>query len=179
MTQKLEIFPDYTNRNFTNLNTYKTCDDDESCLMYMFINGENIYHELDLFNSIPKQLEQDKINNVFSTNNLIRNTLLTDSYIKSLKQKHNVDNNFIINSILMHLRPILFSNTNVTEQNINQIKEQVEQTINFELGYMNTIENQITFLTNPSTTNHIKSKINTKIQDLNLEVKDHSSDYVT
>ena len=44
MTQKLEIFPNYTNRSLENLSTYKSCDDDDSCLLYMFKNGDNIYH---------------------------------------------------------------------------------------------------------------------------------------
>jgi hypothetical protein len=175
MTQKFEIFPSYTNRDLNNLHTYKYCDDDDSCLMYMFKNGKNIYHELDLFNNIPKQLEQDKINNIFNTNNVIKTTLLNDTYISSIKNKYNIDTDLVINSILMHLRPILFSGAVIDETNIDSIKEKVDNTLNFELNYMNNIENQIEFLTSQSTTVHIKNKINNRIKDLNLEVKD---DYI-
>jgi hypothetical protein len=170
MTQKLEIFPNYTNRDLQNLSTYKYCDDDESCLVYMFKNGKNIYHELDLFNKIPKQIENDKINNLFNTNNLIRSNLLNDTYISSLRTKYNVDNDIIINSILMHLRPILFSNQVISNTNIEDIKTKVDNTINFELNYMNKIENQIEFLTSSSTYNYIKQEVNKKLSDLNLEV---------
>ena len=175
MTQKLEIFPSYTNRDLNNLHTYKYCDDNDSCLMYMFKNGKNIYYELDLFNNVPKQLEDDKISNIFNTNNMIRTALLNDTYISSIQSKYNVDTDFVINSILMHLRPVLFSDTVIDETNINSIKEQVDKTINFELNYMNTIENQIIFLNSSTTITHIKNKINERINDLQLEVK---NDYV-
>lgn len=171
MTQKLEIFPDYTNRNLDNLNTYKLCDDDQKCLMYMFKNGKDIYHELDLFNSIPKQLEQNKINNIFNSNNIIKEQLLNDSYINNLGRKYTVDNDLIINSILMHLRPVLFSNTNIDSNNINEIKTKVDNSINFEINYMNNIENQLEFLTSVSTTDHIRQEINKKIKNLEIEVK--------
>jgi hypothetical protein len=175
MTQKLEIFPNYTNRSLENLSTYKYCDDDDSCLMYMFKNGDNIYYELDLYNKIPKQVENDKISNIFNTNNIIKTNLLNDGYISTIRTKYNVDNDFIINSILMHLRPILFSNTNITQQNVDQIKANVENTMQFELNYMNTIENQIEFIMSNSTKQHIRKKINEKINDLEIEVKD---DYI-
>ena len=53
MTTNLDVFNNYTNRNFDNLSTYRVCDDDEDCLKYMFVNGQDIYHELDMFNEIP------------------------------------------------------------------------------------------------------------------------------
>ena len=146
MTQKLEIFPTYTNRNLENLHTYKYCDDDDSCLMYMFKNGRDIYHELDVFNKIPKQLEQDRLNNLFNTQNIIKENILNDNYINTIKQKYNVDTYIIINSILMHLRPVLFSNRTIDNTNIEELKTKVDNTLNFELNYMNKIENQIEFL---------------------------------
>lgn len=178
MTQKLEIFPTYTNRSFDNLYTYKnpTNCDDESCLMYMFKNGNNIYYELDLYNNIPKQVETEKMSNIFNTNNIIKKELLNDIYISEIRNKYDVDDDFVINSILMHLRPILFSdNKQVTIKHINQIKNNVEKRMEFELNYMNTIENQIKFLMSYETKQHIREKINYKVRDLNVEVKD---DYI-
>ena len=173
MTQKLEIFPSYTNRSLDHLSTYKNCNDDESCLMYMFKNGNNIYYELDLYNKIPKQLENEKLSNIFNTNNIIKTNLLNDGYISTIRTKYDVDDDFIINSILMHLRPILFSNKNVvTQEDIKQIKANVDNTMDFELNYMNTIKNQIKFLMSYSTKQHIRQKINDKVRDLNIEVKD-------
>ena len=171
MTQKLEIFPTYTNRNLENLHTYKYCDNDDSCIMYMFKNGKDIYHELDVFNKIPKQLEQDKLNNLFNTQNIIKENILNDNYINTLKQKYNVDTDIIINSILMHLRPVLFSNQTINNTNIEELKTKVDNTINFELNYMNKVENQIEFLFSNTTFNHIRNKVNDKIKDLNIEVK--------
>ena len=47
--------------------------------------------------------------------------------------------------------------------------------MDFELNYMNTIENQIEFIMSNSTKQHIRKKINEKINDLKIEVKD---DYI-
>lgn len=175
MTQKLEIFPNYTNSNLQNLGTYKVCDDNELCLMYMFKNGKDIYTELDIYNKLPRQIEHDKITNIFNTNNIVRNNLLNDNYIQSLVSKHNTNTDLIINSILMHLRPLLYNNQTITMTDIDNIKEKVDSTLIFELNYMNTIENQVDFLTSKGTIDHIKVKVNERITDLNIEVKD---DYV-
>ena len=173
MTQKLEIFPTYTNRNLENLHTYKYCDSDDSCIMYMFKNGRDIYHELDIFNKIPKQLEQDRLNNLFNTQNIIKENILNDNYINTIKQKYNVDTDIIINSILMHLRPVLFSNQTIDNTNIEELKTKVDNTLNFELNYMNKLENQIEFLFSNTTFNHIRNKVNDKIKELNIEVKNN------
>tara|TARA_A100000164_G_scaffold247005_1_gene219751 strand:+ start:1144 stop:1893 length:750 start_codon:yes stop_codon:yes gene_type:complete len=137
----------------------------------MFKNGRDIYHELDVFNKIPKQLEQDRLNNLFNTQNIIKENILNDNYINTIKQKYNVDTDIIINSILMHLRPVLFSNQTIDNTNIEELKTKVDNTLNFELNYMNKLENQIEFLFSNTTFNHIRNKVNDKIKDLNIEVK--------
>ena len=175
MTQKLEIFPTYTNRNLQNLSTYRLCDNDESCLIYMFKNGKDIYHELDLYNKIPKQVEQDKISNVFNTSNIIKNNLLNDTYISELINLYDIDTDFAINSILMHIRPILFSQKIITPEDITSLKVKITNSINFEVNYMNKLDNQIKFLMSNDTKKYIREEIDKKINDVNLQVKD---DYI-
>jgi hypothetical protein len=170
-TQKIEIFPSYKNSNLTDLHTYKHCDDDEMCLQYMFKNGDGIYKETDIYNDIPKQVQNEKLNSVFATNNIVREHLLNDEYIGELRRNYNVEDDFIINSILMHLRPVLFNNQSINDTDINTIKNKVSNTINFELYYMNTIENQLNMLLSNQTIIHIKKKVKEGVNS-DVEIKD-------
>jgi hypothetical protein len=173
---RIDVFPNYLNRDFTNLNVYKSCDDNESCVHYMFKNGSNIYKELDPFNNIPKQLEEEKFENLFSTNNIVRTNLLNDAYISSLQSKLSIDNiDTIINSILLHLRPYIFSDTTITINMINEIKSKVENTLNFNNSYMKDIKSQIKFLLMASTIQHIKNKVQEDINNDEISIKD---DYI-
>lgn len=168
-TEKLEIFPSYINSNLTDLHTYKHCDDNESCLQYMFKNGNDIYKETALYDNIPKQIEYSKLNNIFTTHNIIKIELLNDNYIGQLRRYYKVDDDIIINSILMHLRPILFSGKKINNIDIQSIKTKVSNTLTFELSYMNTIDNQIKFLTSNEVRLHIRTKISERTS-INVEV---------
>lgn len=168
-TEKLEIFPSYINSNLTDLHTYKHCDDNESCLQYMFKNGNDIYKETALYDNIPKQIEDSKLNNIFTTHNIIKIELLNDNYIGQLRRYYKVEDDIIINSILMHLRPILFSGKKINNIDIQSIKTKVSNTLTFELSYMNTIDNQIKFLTSNEVRLHIRSKISERTS-INVEV---------
>lgn len=170
---RIDVFPSYLNRDFTNLNVYKSCDNDESCIHYMFKNGNNIYKELDPYNNIPKQLEEEKFENLFTTNNIVRTNLLNDTYISSLQSSLGIDNtDTIINSILLHLRPYIFSNTTITETMTNEIKTKVENTLNFNKIYMKDIKSQIQFLLMTSTIQHIKTKVQEDINNDEISIKD-------
>ena len=132
----------------------------------MFKNGDNIYKELDLYDNIPKQVQDDKIENVFNTNNIVREQLLNDNYIGQLRRSYKVDDDLIINSILMHLRPVLFSNRSLNEVNINDVKNKVSNTIIFETKYMNTIDNQLNMLLSDKTIKYyIREEIDKKLNN--------------
>ena len=173
---RIDVFPNYSNRNLSNLNVYKSCDkDDESCIHYMFKNGTNIYKELDPYNHIPKQIIDSKLTNVFNTNNIVKNQLLNDNYIKTLANKLRItDTDIIINSILLHLRPYIFSNKRISNEDIDSIKNKVKNTLQFNEMYMKDINSQLMFLFLPSTINHIKNKVESKIKT-NKSVK---NDYI-
>ena len=174
---KIDIFNDYSNRNLDNLNIYRTCDDKESCIYYMFKNSERIYKELDPYNNIPKQLENDKLENLFNSNNIVKTNLLNDEYINTLKTELDITNtNLIINTILMHLRPYIFSNnTNITQAIIDTVKNSVVNTLRFDKLYMNDIDSQLSFLMRNSTIEHIKSEIMSELNNSTIEIK---TDYI-
>ena len=170
---KVDVFHDYLNRDLSNLHTYKTCDDEESCIFYMFKNNERIYKELDPYNNIPKQVEHDKLQSVFNSNNILKQTLLNDSYITSVKKSVNSNNtNLIINTILMHLRPYIFSNKNINHTNIDDIKLKVVNTLKFEQLYMIDIQSQLKFLLRDETVQYIKEESKRGIGNHSINVKD-------
>lgn len=174
---KTDIFNDYSNRNLDNLNIYRTCEDKESCIYYMFKNGDRIYKELDPYNNIPKQIVNDKLENIFNSNNIIKNNLLNDTYINSLKNSLQIkDTNLIINTILMHLRPYIFSNNkNITNSIIDTIKSNISNTLQFNKNYMGTINDQLNFLMRSETISHIKEEIRKELNNNELKVK---NDYI-
>ena len=174
MTTNLDVFNNYTNRNLDNLSTYRVCDENEDCLKYMFVNGQDIYNELDLFNEIPKQVEQEKISNLFNTNNIIKTNLLNDTYINQIANQYSISDEFVINTILAHLRPILFRESVINNEVINSLKTKIENTIQFEQNYMNTVKNQVDYLMSVNTMTKIRNEINNKL-GRNVEVKD---DYI-
>lgn len=172
---RIDIFPNASTRDLNNLNIYKSCTEDESCIHYMFKNGSNIYKELDPFQQIPKQVEESKLLNIFSTNNIIRDNLLNDTYIQTLQTKLKIsDPNIIINSILLHLRPIIFQQSleNINDVNITDIKTRVEETLEFDNRYMKNIKTQIEFLLKNETIQHIKSEVKNNIGNIQKSIKD-------
>lgn len=171
---RIDVFPNYSNRKLSNLNVYKSCDDDESCIHYMFKNGTNIYKELDPYNNIPKQIIDSKLINVFNTNNIVKNKLLNDNYIKTLANELRItDTDIIINSILLHLRPYIFSGKSINNNDINTIKTNVKQTLQFNELYMKDINSQLKFLFLPDTIDHIKKTVESKIETSKSIKKDY------
>lgn len=175
MTDKSILFNEYSSYDLNNLGTYKSCSDHETCLHYMFVNGIDIYKQLDVYSNIPDQIERDRIEMVLSGNNLIKTQLLNDTVINNLSIETNSDNDSVINSILLHLRPYLFSDRDLLLNDIQKIMDDIKYTLIFQRVYMRDLDSQLKFLMSSNTRTHIKTKVQAHIKGLMLDVK---NDYI-
>lgn len=176
------IFPDYTDRDLNNLFTLNTCKDSntENCLFYMFKNGKDIYKQIDMFNTIPEETYKDKLIKLFDNkDSLIMTNLLSDSSIKQIMNVTKVnDRNKIINFILMHIKPVLFSNGSFDINTISDIRDKVVKTLIFNNTYMQNLETQVRFLLSNDTIGYIKNQIETKLKDEEIDVS-IKNDYIS
>lgn len=179
------IFPDYTDKDFNNLFTLNTCENnnEDNCIFYMFKNGQNIYKQIDMFNSIPEEAYKDKLIKLFEDrDSLLMRELFADEKIQNIKDTINnqISTDKVINHILMHIKPELFNTTTTkvfTMSDINRIKEKVINTLQFNIDYMNTLESQIDFLFKNTTIDHIKDKTEQKLLENNITI-DINKDYI-
>jgi hypothetical protein len=177
MTEKNIVFNDYSNFKLENLNAYRSCDENKTdCFHYMFVNGRDIHKELDLYNNIPEQIERNKLEHLFSTNNDLKEYILNDSVIDELIVSTNSDETTVINSILTHIRPYLFSRKQITSEDITTLKENVIQSIRFSKYFMTDLDSQLKFLMSSETISNIKAKVHSNLNDYSIDVKD---DYIT
>lgn len=126
----------------------------------MYENGKNIYDTMNMFSSIPIQVHNDRITNLFNTDNTIRNDFLNDHFINELQGISNMPNNFIINHILDCLKPIIYQNKNY---NMYECKTIITNTLLFKCMYMKDINTQLDFIFASSTINYIKDILHSKL----------------
>ena len=87
-------------------------------LQYMFNNGINIYTQNLKFHTIPPDILNKKITQIFNTNNTIRSTFFTNTYIKHLISTIQqtlqilINDHIIIQHIITMIKPLLFSTNN-------------------------------------------------------------------
>ena len=136
---------------------------------FIYKNGKNIYDTLNMFTNIPTQVVNDKIHNLFNTDNKIRNIFFIDSYIKKLERlvKNQCDKNEIIKHIIFCLQPIIHQNKGGL--NVEEYKDIIEHTLHFKINYMKSIDSQLDFLFSTETLHYVQTKIKYDIQN-NIDI---------
>lgn len=134
----------------------------------MYENGKNIFDTMNMYNNIPIQVHNDKMNTIFNTENDIRNNFFNDKFIDDLVVNSKTSKNKVIQHIIDCLKPIIYQNTSY---NIIECKSIIMNTLIFKNEYMGNINTQLDFLFSEDTKEYIKSMLYDKIPN-NYEVND-------
>ena len=138
----------------------------------MYDNGKNIYDTMNMYSNIPIQVHNDKMNNIFNTDNDIKNNFFNDKFINKLQNESNISKNEIIKHIIECLKPIIYQNKNY---NLLECKTIIKNTLVFRKTYMNNINTQLDFIFSETTKDYIKDQLYTKIPT-NYEIKNEYID---
>ena len=122
----------------------------------MYKNGKNIYDTMNMFSNIPIQAHNDKLNQIFNTDNDIRTHFFNDTFINKLQSDTRFDKNQIIQHIIECLKPVIYQNNTY---NLNQCKTIIENTLLFKLTYMSNIDTQLDFMFSKNTKEYIKQSV--------------------
>lgn len=127
---------------------------------FMYNNGKNIYDTINMFSNIPIQVHNDKITELFNTDNTIRNDFLNDNFINELQGISLLPNNVIINHILDCLKPIIYQSSSYNTYEYYLI---IKNTILFKCKCMRDINTQLDFIFCNETKNYITERLYDKI----------------
>ena len=134
----------------------------------MHLNGTNIYKTMSMFDHIPAQATDDKVNEIFNTDNELKNTFFNDLYLNNLEDYVNnkISKRDIITHVINCLKPIIFQGGNFNSKEYNSI---IKHTLVFKINHMTSVEKQIEFLFNEETVEHIRDKISMKTNIHNVD----------
>ena len=157
----------YITAHKTNCNSNNECN-----IFYIYNNGQQIFTEIDKFNTIPKSIQDEKISILFNTNNKLKQNLFTNKVLDYIKQQtYNSSDDVIINHMLFILKPYIQKN-NLDNLDYDSLITQIIETLKFKLDYMNNLESQLNFLLNNDTIQFIKDKIIENVKDKSVPTDD-------
>lgn len=133
----------------------------------MYENGKNIYDTMNMFSNIPSQVQTDKMNQIFNTDNDIKTQFFNDTFINNLQRNSSLTQNQIITHIIECLKPIIYQNKSY---NLQECKDIISNTLSFKITYMVNIDTQLDFLFSDNTKQYIKECLYNKLPET-YEVK--------